>query len=170
MLRIFSSLALSQLLVLFGGALLALAEDSAHAQRHVLAAAVAGILSCFIQTVVFTYLTLTGKLVAQAVHLGALDPSPLAQVKYLKRSCSYVLLAIVGSLVPTVATGANHWAGGHTYWLHVPFAVATLTAHGIGYYCQLDIIQRNAALVTRVLRAYDAKRATDRRQASTVHA
>lgn len=158
MVRIFIPLALSQLVVLFGSAFLALGADAAEAQRHVVAAVLAGILSCFIQAVVFTYLTITGKLVVQAIHLGGLSASPLEQVKNLKRSCSFALLLIVGSLVPAVATGAYHWAGGQAYWFHIPLAVATLAAHLVGYYRQMAIIRGNAALVAGVLREYDARR------------
>jgi len=42
--------------------------------RHILLAVFSLLLSCFIQVLVFTYLTITGKVIAQAVHLARLDP------------------------------------------------------------------------------------------------
>jgi len=72
--HVFASLAVANLALFALSAAFALSSAASARDRHILLAVFSLLLSCFIQVLVFTYLTITGKVIAQAVHLARLDP------------------------------------------------------------------------------------------------
>ena len=86
MARIFSSFVVAQLILFAVSAAIGVFGSGEHTSRHVLLAILALLLSCLTQVGLFTYFTVTGKMVVQAVHLGRLERGPLVRVTLLKRS------------------------------------------------------------------------------------
>lgn len=164
--RLFSCLVIGHLIVLVGVLALGLYAAEVTAARHVALAVFSLLLSCFIQVLTFTYLTVTGKMIAQAVHLGRLGPEPIDEVKRLKRSMARQLALLFATIVVVTATGANLWRGeGGSLW-HLAAAAVVFTAHAIAYYREFSLVCANTRLVERTLAAYDARRVDGR--ASTV--
>lgn len=155
---IFAALAVSELLVLLGAVGLGLLGLDAGPSRHVLLALIGLLLSCLIQVVAFTYLTVTGKMIVQAVHLGGLDTGPIDEVKRLKRAYSRVLGLVVGAVVFATITGAQHWRSDAGPRLHLIAAMVVLAVHLGAYYCQYGLIVENAALGERTLERYSERR------------
>lgn len=152
--RIFAGLAVSQLLVTLGAAGLGLAHFDAEPDRHILLAVFAIVLSCFIQVVTFTYLTVTGKMIVQAVHLGGMALDPVREVKRLKRSLTHTLGLLLAAWVLSAATGGHLWRVEGTTIYHMGAAGVIVAAHLLVYYRQFKLILQNAALVDRTLAAY----------------
>ena len=150
--RIFASLAISQVLVLFGTAavgLVTLGPD-----RHIVLAVFAIILSCLIQVITFTYLTVTGKMLVQAVNLAGLSPGPIQEAKRLKRTLIQYLALLVVTMVVVTATGASLWrAGAGSLW-HWGAALAVIGVHVFVLYREYAVIVANSSLLARTLSAY----------------
>ncbi len=152
--RIFACLCIGNLIVLIGTAALAFVPLDAAPDRHVLLAVFALLLSCLTQVIVFTYLTVTGKLIRQAVHLGGLDPQPLHDAQRLKLSVARHLAALVGAIVLVTATGAAHWQAGNFFLLHFIAGALVLLVYMSVSYREYGLVVENAALLARTLLAY----------------
>lgn len=127
---------------------------AASPDRHVLLAVLTLLLSCLIQVAGFTYLTITGKVIVQAVHVSRLDEAAIASAKKLKRQFTYQLaLAFTGIIVAT-ASGASAWRTGSPSVFHAILAAFTIGAHGVVWRNEIRVIQANELLVTRTLSAY----------------
>lgn len=157
--RVFIGLAAGLMIVLVGAAGLGLAGDRSAPDRHILMAVFALLLSCLVQVIVFTYLTVTGKMVAQALHLSHADLEPLETVKRIKRSATRLVGLIVLLAVPSVATGASLWrTDGEGHW-HYWTAYILVAGHLFAFYRQYALIVENARLLDSVLSQYRRIRA-----------
>jgi len=159
MTRIFAALAIANIILMLVTAVLGWsAADDHNTDRHVLLAVLTLPLSCFVQVVVFTYFTVTGKLVGQAVHLGGLPVAAMDQVKTLKRGVTRRLAAAIVVIVCVTATGALRWSTGAWSWLHHGLAWLLLVVLIVVLYQQLLLVMRNVALVDRTLKEYRRRR------------
>lgn len=159
MTRIFAALALADIILMLVTAAIGWsAVDDHNTDRHVLLAVLTLLLSCFVQVVVFTYFTVTGKLVGQAVHLGGLPVATMDRVKALKRGVTRRLAAAIVVIVGVTATGALRWSTGEWAWLHHILAWVLLAVFIVVLYQQLVLVMRNAALVDRTLTEYRRRR------------
>lgn len=159
--RIFASLAIGQVLVLLGTAAVSLATLGRGPERHIVLAVFALILSCLIQVITFTYLTVTGKMLVQAVHLAGLSPSPIQEAKKLKRTLIHYLALLIVTMVVVTATGANLWrAGAGSVW-HWSAALAVIGVHAFVLHREYAVIVANASLVARTLAAYGKHRSVN---------
>ncbi len=156
--RIFLWMAIGQLVVLLGSGVLAAVDRDQPPDRHVLAAVFSLLLSCLIQVVLFTYLTVTGKMIAQAVHLGHLDRAPLTDVRCHKRLVTYLMGAVVGTLVLATATGAHLWGTEQGASLHTMAASLAVIVHAFALYRESRVITANAALFEQTLDLYKERR------------
>lgn len=160
--RLFSCLATGHLIVMVGVLALGMYAAEVAASRHVALAVFALLLSCFIQVLTFTYLTVTGKMIAQAVHLGGLGPEPIEEVKRLKRAMARQLALLFTTIVVVTATGANLWrVEGGGRW-HLAAAAVVFVAHTFAYYREFALVCANSRLVARTLAAYDARKVEGR--------
>jgi len=160
--RIVVCLAIAELILLVLTAALGVGASTLSTDRHILMALFALVLSCGIQVVIFTYFTITGKMIAQALHLGELELSPLASVKSFKKSITRLLgLVVLGNIVAT-ATGAAQWtAGGRTTW-HFAAACGLVLIHGYTFYREVALVSENARLMDGVMSDYTARRNASR--------
>lgn len=156
--RIFAALAFGELIVLLGVVGLGSAALEAGPSRHVLLALFALLLSCLIQVIAFTYLTVTGKMIAQAVHLGDLGMDAIDDVKRIKRTFARLLVLVVGAVLFATITGARHWRSEGGAWPHLIAALVVLAVHVGAYYRQYGLVVENAALGERTLARYAERR------------
>lgn len=156
--RIIVCMAFAVLLVLFGTAALGFWAAPATVDRHVVLAVFCLVVSSLSQVAVFTYFTITGKLIAQALHLGGLDMEPLKDVRSTKRSATRMLALIVATVVFTTASGASRWRVQQSSGVHALAALLLILMHAIVYYREYDLVRRNARLVDRVLKQYEEKK------------
>jgi len=154
--RIFLSLAAADLILLCGAGVLALSESAPTPDRHILLAVLSLLLSCLIQVLAFTYLTVTGKMIAQAVHLARLDDEVLTRCKRWKSMLTVNLAVAFASIVPVVATGAISWRNGTPTWTHRAAAVFTVAVHLLVWRGEHRVLVENARALDHTLRAYTA--------------
>jgi hypothetical protein len=154
--RVFAGLAVGQLVVFVLTGALGFAHADPEADRHVLAGVFSLLLSCLTQTVVFTYFTVTGKMIAQALHLAHLDLAPLLEVKRLKRNVTRLLACAVVGMVLVTVTGAMHWRTETHTAEHTGTACGVFVLHAWVFYMQYRWIARNAAILEETLHAYTA--------------
>ena len=152
--KVFLSLAFGHMAVLVGVAALGWFDSSPEPARHIALAVFALLLSAFIQVLTFTYFTVTGKVIAQAVHLAKLDPAHLAEVGFLKKSMTRCLACVVLALVIVVATGARYWSLRQSSTWHVAAAAMTLLVHVAAYLHEYSLVVRNAELLSRTMTDY----------------
>ena len=157
MLKAFAGLAIANLLVLTGTAGLGLVGGSTFADRHIVLAVFSLVLTCLVQVVVFTYFTISGKMMHQAVWLGDADEGRLNNVSVYKRSVSRLLGVIVVAGVLAAATGGIKWGGREDFRFHLLAAFIILTAHAVVLYKQFDLIARNSAMMERIMTDFSAQ-------------
>ncbi len=163
MLRTFACLAIGQVIVLLGAAAVGLVWPGDMANRHILLAVFALLLSCLIQVVVFTYLTVTGKVIIQAVHLGSLSAEPIEEARRLKRSVTRLIGLIVSAIVWVTGTGAQFWRTGNSAGfldggLHALAAALAVAVHLYVFYRDFTLIAENVAVLECTLGAYSRRR------------
>ena len=103
--RVFACLAIANLLLLMASGAVGIFAARWGVDRHVLLSVLTLLFSCFVQVVAFTYLTVTGKMIGQAVHLAGLDASILQTAKSYKRAVTRCLAGVFGAVVFVTATG-----------------------------------------------------------------
>ena len=157
--RIFAAFVTGHLLVLVAVAGLGLLDPAPDPTRHIALAVFVLLLSCLLQVAVFMYLTVTGKIIVQAVHLGGLDLAPVYEAKRLKQRFTRILAAVVASIVLVTATGAYQWREGVSSYVHFPAASVFLLVHFVAAYLEFVLICINKALVSRVLSTYTPRSA-----------
>lgn len=156
--KIFACLAVANTLLLIASGTVALFAAKFGTDRHVLLSVLALLFSCFVQIVAFTYLTVTGKMIGQAVHLAGLDAAILRTVKSHKRTVTRSLAVVFLAVVFVTATGATGWRlGSATLW-HQIGAMVVLAAHGWAFLREYEVVCANAGLVDRVLKEYELVR------------
>lgn len=159
--RIFAALAVANLIVflIVGGLGVQCAlQPSVSADGHVLLAVLGLLLDCLIQVVSFTYLTVTGKVMAQAVHLAHLDISLLSEAKRLKGAFTRLLAASFGGILAVTASGASAWRMGTFSPTHMVLAGAMLVMQGWVWIAQFRMVQRNERLLDGLMEQYRATR------------
>lgn len=152
--RIFVAFVTGHLLVLVAVAGFGLFVDDQDPTRHIALAVFALLLSCLLQATVFIYLTVTGKIIVQAVHLGGNDLAPIHEVKRIKTQFTVILAIVVAVIVFVTATGAYQWREGVKSYIHFSAAALFLVVHLVAAYREFALICRNKALMDRVLAAY----------------
>lgn len=155
MTRVFTGLALGNLLVLLATGAWGMLNPDPTPDRHVLLAVFSLLLTAFVQVLTFTYFTVTGKVVAQAVHLAGHDRAALAGVKRLKRSVSHYLAVMLLAVVVVTVSGAAHWRTNELSTLHLlcgggflPIACAVLVR-------EYALVVANARLMTAAMETYE---------------
>jgi hypothetical protein len=155
--RIFSSLIAANLILFFiAGALgvFNFLNRSTSPDRHVLLAVLTLLLSCLIQVGGFTYLTITGKVIAQAVHVGKLDQAAIASAKLLKRRFTHQLALTFSAIILATASGASAWRSGNPSVFHALMAGLTIVTHALAWRNEFRLIRANELLVASTLAAY----------------
>jgi hypothetical protein len=156
--RVFASLAAANVLLLVASGTVGLFDTGPGAERHVLLAVLTLLLSCFVQVVTFTYLTVTGKMIGQAVHLARLDPAILTLVRAYKKTMTRSLAVVFLAVVFVTATGASGWRlGGATLW-HRFAAMVVLVAHLWAFLREYEVVVANARLLDQTLKNYETAR------------
>ncbi len=154
MVRVFVCLAVGWMVVCAATGVLGIARLEEPPQRHIVLGIFALLLSCFIQVVVFTYFTVTGKMLAQALHLGHFDLQPLLEAKRLKRSTTRLLACATVSVLGVTVTGALHWRSRDVAAAHWLTAATVLIVHGWVFFVQHRLIAENSRLFDEVMREY----------------
>ena len=159
--RVFACLAFANLLLLTASGAVGIFAPQWGVDRHVLLAVMSLLFSCFVQVATFTYLTVTGKVVGQAVHLAGLDRSIHETVKTYKRGVTRCLAAVFGAVVLVTATGAAGWrTGGATVWHDIAVGLVLVVHLGV-FWREYEIVFLNSRLVARTLEAYEKARSCD---------
>ena len=154
----FACLAISELLLVVSAGALGYLRGAGSNDRHMLMGLMALVLGCLIQIVVFTYLTVTGKMIVQAVHLGELGLHPLMEAKRLKRRMTRLLALGILPVIFVAITAGVHWrTGAHGTW-HSVAALVLLTVHAGVFFVQYNAIVANGLLLDQTLGAYTQKR------------
>jgi len=168
--RIFVSLAVANFLVLLMTAATGIAVLGRWipSGNHVPLAVLSAILTCFIQVLAFTYLTVTAKIIGQAVHLGGLSVSLIDQSKNLKRTFSRCLALLMGILLFAVATGAQAWRLNEPSLLHLLAGALVLCGAAGVLWKQSSCMAANESVVKVALQSYSQR--TSRHPARTEHA
>lgn len=126
--------------------------------RHVLLSVLALLLSCLIQVAAFTYLTVTGKVLSQAIHLGSLPLAHLDAAKSIKRKFTGCLGLCFSTIVLVTATGAAAWRGGKPSAWHWLAAALTVVVHLWVWFRQYFLLKHNADVMTKALAQFDDAR------------
>jgi len=115
-----------------------------------------------VQAAFFTYLSVAGKLIAQALHLGGLELSPLAILRRLKRAGTRCVFAVVISVVLVTATGGATWReGGESPW-HLISAAFLFVVSGASLFREYVLTVEASGLLRQTLDAYNARKKLDR--------
>ncbi len=120
-----------------------------------------GLLGCLLATlvhvVVFTYFTVTGKAIRQAVALADLQPSALREVRSHKKVIGGCVVIGFLPLVLTVALGAQALRDPAAANLHTAAAAFAIAGNAIAMFVQLRRIGRNDVLLSQVMAQYRCK-------------
>jgi len=155
MTRVFTGLVLGNLLVLLATGAWGLLHPAPTPDRHIVLAVFSLLLTAFVQALTFTYFTVTGKIVGQAVHLAGHDAAALTDVKQLKRSVSHHLLLLLLAVVAVTVTGASHWRTNDLSTLHLLCAAGFLPIAGTVFLREHTLIVRNGRVLAPAMRAYE---------------
>lgn len=159
MARVFACFVAGHLLVMLAVACLGLFQVGDNPNRHVALAVFLLLLTCLLQVLVFVYLNVTGKMIAQAVHLRQLDLTPVEEARRLKFRFTRIMATVIGATVLITATGAYQWREGLSLYYHFPSAFIFLAVHVASSYLEYVLICENRALVEEVLRRYHSRSA-----------
>lgn len=162
--RVFLSLAAANLICLLGTAGLGLGVSWTGSDRHVILAVFTALLSCLLQVLVFTYFTISGKVIAQAVHLAGMELAPIKVCKELKRRVTFFLAGIFASLVLVTATGAGAWRADRFSVTHFAAAGVTVAVHVLVWSRQYKLIVAQGRVLTETLDRYNQWKASRRDQ------
>ncbi len=122
--------------------------------RHILFGVSSLLLSCLTQVLVFTYLTVTGKVIAQAVHLGRLDMGPLTDLNRRKRTVTRLLGLLLVTVVLLTGTGAVNWRDGTWATIHFASALLALGIHVLVLLREYFLVAENAEALHRTISEY----------------
>lgn len=156
--RVFAGVATANVLLVAATTLLGLSAPAISNSYHVALAVFTLILTCLVQVLGFTYLTVTFKLMAQAVHLGKLPMDHLLHAKSLKKRMARCLAAVITAVLITTASGADSWRAGAGGWLHLSLGLAAPLLLPYLLFTEFNLIARNASLVATVMRQYTAEK------------
>lgn len=157
--RVFWGLALGQTLLILATATLGLSTaESTRLRSHVALAIFTSLAICAAHAVVFTYFTVTGKLIHQSIALGGFSEKPLRIVRRLKKRISILVGVGVLAILCAVATGARALAWAGLGDLHLLVASGAAACNISIYFLQFRLIQRNERLMNHCLRRYEKRR------------
>jgi hypothetical protein len=156
--RVFACLAIANVLLLLASGTVGIFAPRWGADRHVLLSVLSLLFSSFVQIVAFTYLTVTGKMVGQAVHLARLDVAILSNAKTYKRGVTRGLAIVFGAVIFVTATGAAGWRMGSATMWHQVSAGLVLVVHAVVFWKQYEIIFLNSRLVEKTLAEHEKAR------------
>ncbi len=123
--RIFACLVIADAILFGGVVLLGLFANPDSADRHIILAVLALLLSALIQVLSFMYLAVGGRVARQAAHQAGLSTDVVTRTNAKKRRMTPLLGLTIVSLIGVVATGASSWRGTTSSWYH-PIAVGIL--------------------------------------------
>ncbi len=157
MVRIFPSLAISALMVLSGTAVLGLMVDDRHLYAEHFSLSLFGvIITLLIHVVVFTYFTVTGKMIGQAVMIGHLDREPLQRVRRYKLRITRCLVLSFATIVVVVAFGALADRDRAWHLWHLVSAAVMLCVNAGAFYVEYGLMVLNGRMTTAVIEEYNA--------------
>ncbi len=152
--RIFACLGFSNLMVLAAAGAIGILKPGRSADYHVVLAVFALLLSCLIQVLVFTYFTVSGKVIGQAIQLAKLDAQPLSALVERKKVITRLLAATIVSIVLATATGAAHWRSGVWISLHWIAALIALSVHVVVLFREYELVAENHQDMEQTLSGY----------------
>ncbi len=152
--RIFACLAIGEILVIFLAGGLGLAKGENASNQHAAVGLFALLLACLIQIVAFTYLTVTGKMITQVVHLARMALDPLRESKRIKRRSTFLMAAAVMPILLVAATAGTHWRTGAFRWGHFLAAVLLFGVHVCVFVLEYTLLVANRDLLDRTLADY----------------
>jgi len=152
--RVFASLVAANLLLFLGSAGLGGFRGASSPDRHVLLAVLSLLLTCLIQVLAFTYLTVTHKVLVQAIHFGKLGSDAVTDAKRIKKGFARCIGAVMLLVVAAVATGASAWRSGDRHAVHLATVIVFVCGWSWLQALQYRLISRNAALLAETLASY----------------
>lgn len=156
--RVFAGLAIGNVLVLVGAGAFGWFKPDPVPDRHILLGVFGLLISLFVQVLTFTYFTVTGKIVLQAVHLAGHDPQAVAAVARLKRSMTHHLMVLVLGIVVMTVSGAVQWRTGNTASLHLLSGLAFLPLVCAVLVGEYGLIVQNRVVLDEATQAYESWR------------
>jgi len=150
--RVFLCLAISNLLLLAMNAVLGLWGEPMR-DRHIVLGVLTLIYTCFLQVMAFTYFTITGKMIGQALNVANADLEPLIRSKGLKLLFTRWLAILFLAAAATSASGAMRWRGYGPANLHLATAGLAVVLHILVLFRQYVLVTANAAVFENVFRA-----------------
>ncbi|RJP37231.1 MAG: hypothetical protein C4547_05780 [Phycisphaerales bacterium] len=140
----------------------------ANMSLHVALAVFTLLAACLIQTVVFTYFTVTGKLIQQALALGKFDvPAGMAPVKRRKAWITRMVALSILPIVLAAGTGAWGIAGVPQQRWHLAAGLLVTLVHVLAYPAYHRRIVENGRHLDDAMRAYQEQKAAAARAAAT---
>lgn len=159
MTRILASLVFADTVLWVGtGVLGALVDQSRFYPQHFILAIFTIILTVLIHVIVFTYFSVTSRMISQAVFIGHLDQEPLERIKTHKRRAAVCLAVGFLSLVPVVALGALTARGHEWAWWHLGSVSAALAANLWSFFGEYECVARHSRMMGEVLERYTSNR------------
>jgi len=153
--RAFLGLAFGTLLVLLGAVLVGLkVVDQRWLGPHLGLALFGSVLTALVHVVTFTYFTVTGKAVRQAVALAHLDDGLLREVQRFKKGVTRCLAGGMLPLIATIALGADVLRNPAHHDYHLVAALVALGANIAAFAAEFQLIRQNQSLVERVMSEY----------------
>lgn len=156
--KVFASLSAANFILYVGAAALGLLDPAPTPDRHVLLAVLALLLTCLSQVLAFTYLAVTGKVLAQALHFGKLSVETLLAAKEIKKRFGRHIALMMLAVGAATATGASVWRAGDPDRYHSPAVLALLIVFLWVHVRQFLLVTENARLVSQTLTQYSVAR------------
>lgn len=152
---VFVGLGAGNVLLAAGTTMLGWLAPAVAESYHVVAAVITLIFTCLVQVLAFTYLTVTFKLMAQAVHVGKMSMELLEHAKSLKQRLTRCLAVVVAGVVVTTASGAHSWSTGTGGgWPHLACGLTFPVLLIAVLVVEFGVIGANSALCAGVMKEY----------------
>lgn len=156
--RVFAGMAVGILLVLSGALVLGLLVDgSSYFVPHFALGLLGSLLATLLHVVTFTYFTVTGKAIRQAVALASLDAGKLEQVRRHKKIISRCVAFAFLPIVATVALGAMTVGSTEAATYHLASGALTLLINAWVMTIEFEHIRQNCRLLDVVMGEYRQK-------------
>ncbi|MCG3130637.1 MAG: hypothetical protein FLDDKLPJ_01403 [Phycisphaerae bacterium] len=158
--RVFAWVAGCEVFLLAAALVLGLtATDPVGVRRHVGLALFTSLLACLIHAAVLTYTAVVGKLIHQAVALGALDHAPFEAARNIKRRLTSLIGAGMLPVAVVVGTGAWRLSGTAGQRWHLLAAGAACIMSAVVFYRQYELLAQAAEILADVMKTYERSRA-----------
>jgi hypothetical protein len=156
--RTFLALCVANLACFLAAGALGLGVATLGHDRHIVLSVFTLLLSCLLQVLVFTYFTISTKVIAQAVHLGALDPKPIHASRVLKKKVTRAVGGASAAMLVVTATGAAAWrTGAFSIW-HFGSAMLVVVVHALAWSYEYAWVLAQSGLLANTLQEYNRKR------------